>query len=57
MLKVKLVKSMIGSKAKIKSNLFALGLRKMQQVKEHKDCPQIRGMIFKVKHLVCVEEV
>ena len=28
---------------------------KIGQVKEHKDTPVIRGMVFKVKHLVEVE--
>lgn len=57
MLKVKLVKSSIGAKENIKKNLEALGLRKMHQVVEHKDAPHIRGMIFKAKHLISVEEV
>jgi large subunit ribosomal protein L30 len=30
----------------------ALGLGKINKVKEHNDTPQIRGMIDKVKHLV-----
>ncbi len=34
----------------------ALGIRRMQQVVEHEDTPQIRGMIFKVRHLVEVVE-
>ncbi|PID31146.1 MAG: 50S ribosomal protein L30 [Candidatus Cloacimonadota bacterium] len=57
MLRIKLVKSYIGAKQSTKKNLFALGLRKMQQVVEHKDSPHIRGMIFKAKHLISVEEV
>ena len=35
----------------------ALGIRKMQQVVEHNDTPQIRGMVIKVRHLVKVEEL
>ncbi|HEY2955226.1 MAG TPA: 50S ribosomal protein L30 [Candidatus Eisenbacteria bacterium] len=34
----------------------ALGIRRLHQVVEHEDTPQIRGMIFKVRHLVRVEE-
>ena len=34
----------------------ALGIRHMQQTVEHVDTPQIRGMIFKVRHLVEVVE-
>ena len=36
--------------------LEALGIRRLQQVVEHNDTPQIRGMIFKVRHLVEVVE-
>jgi large subunit ribosomal protein L30 len=35
----------------------ALGIRRMQQTVEHGDTPQIRGMVFKVRHLVKVEEL
>ena len=34
----------------------ALGIRKLHQVVEHNDTPQIRGMVFKVRHLVKMEE-
>lgn len=56
MLKVTLVKSTIGCKENQKANVAALGLKKIRDVKEHKDTPQIRGMIKKVSHLVEVEE-
>jgi len=35
----------------------ALGLHKINSVVEQPDNPSIRGMIFKVKHLVEVEEM
>ncbi len=35
----------------------ALGIRKLQHTVEHNDTPQIRGMVFKVRHLVKVEEI
>jgi large subunit ribosomal protein L30 len=35
----------------------ALGLGKIGTSVEHNDNPQIRGMIRKVSHLVCVEEI
>ena len=35
----------------------ALGLKKIRDVKEHEDNPQIRGMINKVSHLVQYEEI
>jgi large subunit ribosomal protein L30 len=56
-LKIKLVKSTIGAKPQHKQTIQALGLRKMHQVVEKQDNPQMRGMIQKVRHLVEVEEV
>ena len=35
---------------------IALGIRRMQHTVVHEDTPQIRGMVFKVRHLVKVEE-
>ncbi|MCL2889773.1 MAG: 50S ribosomal protein L30 [Alphaproteobacteria bacterium] len=35
--------------------LNALGLGKLGKKKELEDCPVVRGMIAKVKHLVVVE--
>ena len=40
-----------------KRTLEALGLRRMNQTVIHEDRPEIRGMIFRVRHLVEVEEV
>lgn len=54
-IKVKQVKSRIGSTTRQKRTLDALGLHKMQQVVEHEDTANILGMIEKVKHLVVVE--
>ena len=39
-----------------RATVKALGIRRLQQVVEHNDTPQIRGMIFKIRHLVEVEE-
>ena len=55
-LNVKLVKSTIGYKQDQIATVRALGLRKIRQVAQHNDTPQIRGMIKKVSHLVEVEE-
>jgi large subunit ribosomal protein L30 len=57
MLKITLVKSTIGSKPQHRKTMEALGLRKIRQVVEKPDNPQIRGMIDKVQHLVKVEEI
>lgn len=56
-LKVTLVKSTIGCLQKQKDTVAALGLRKIRQEVVHEDNPVIRGMIFRVQHLVKVEEV
>jgi len=50
------VKSGIGSTKKIRATLVGLGLTKMYKTITRKDCPEIRGMIAKVQHLVRVEE-
>jgi len=56
MLKITLVKSQIGVPRKLRAVLTGLGLRKMQSFVIRQDNPQIRGMVFKVKHLVDVTE-
>lgn len=56
MLKITLVRSQIGVPRKLRAVLAGLGLRKMHSSVVRQDCPQIRGMIFKVKHLVDVTE-
>jgi large subunit ribosomal protein L30 len=56
MLKVKQIKSKIGCKPNQVKVLESLGLRKINQVKEHEDTSVIRGMIYKVRHLVEVTE-
>jgi large subunit ribosomal protein L30 len=49
--------SIIDRIAPQKRTIKALGLGRPNYTVEHKDTPQIRGMIKKVKHLVRVEEV
>lgn len=56
-LKVTLVKSIIRQKKDIKATVDSLGLRKLNFTKIVKESPQVRGMLFKVKHLVKVEEL
>jgi len=53
-IKVKQVRSTIDRPKKQKEIIKALGLGKIDKVKEHNDTPQIRGMVNKVKHLVRV---
>ena len=56
-LKVTLKKSPIGCLKDQQDTVRALGLRKVNHTVVKPDNPCIRGMIFKVKHLVTVEEV
>ena len=55
-IKIKLIRSKIGRIEKQKRTIEALGLRKIGQIVEKEDTPQIRGMIEKVKHMVEVME-
>ena len=56
-LRITLVKSSISEPEKVRKVLSGLGLRKMNRSVIRKDTPEIRGMIFKVKHLVEVSDV
>lgn len=53
-LRVKQVRSEIGHPETYRRTLRALGLRHHQQTVEVVDTPSIRGMLFKVRHLVQV---
>ncbi|MBI1287529.1 MAG: 50S ribosomal protein L30 [Flavobacteriales bacterium] len=55
-IKVKQVRSAINRTARQKKTLQALGLKKMNQVVEHENTPQIMGMVKAVGHLVEVVE-
>ena len=47
----------IGYKRDQRRTIEALGLRKLHQTVVHNDTPSIRGMLFKVRHLVEVNEI
>ena len=55
-LKVTQLKSVSGRPYRQKRTIEALGLKRIRHAVEHKDTPQIRGMVNKVKHLVSMEE-
>ncbi len=55
-LKIKLRRSRIGVKEKQLKVLDGLGLHRLNQEVIRKDRPEVRGMIFKVSHLVEVVE-
>lgn len=51
-IKIKQIRSTIDRPVKQKLVIKALGLGRINRIKEHNDTPQIRGMIKKVDHLV-----
>ena len=56
-LTVRLVRSAVASVKKDQTlTCRSMGLRRIGDVSELPDNPSVRGMIFKVKHLVEVEE-
>ena len=56
-LKITQVRSVIGRPQKQRRVIESLGLKRHQSSVVHNDTPAIRGMVFKVRHLVNVEEV
>ncbi len=56
-LKVTYKKSTIGYSHDQKRTIASLGLRKLNQSTILPDNPAVRGMVFKVRHLVAVEEI
>ena len=55
-LKLRWVVSFIGCPRGMRQTIRGLGFRRMQQVIEHPDTPEVRGMIAKVHHLVKIED-
>jgi large subunit ribosomal protein L30 len=55
-LRVTLVRSVIGTKPKHRGTIRALGLRRINHSVTLPDRPEIRGMLARVPHLVRVEE-
>jgi large subunit ribosomal protein L30 len=51
-LKIKLIKSGIGFPEKQKKVIHGLGFSRLNQIILRPDTPQVRGMIFKIRHLV-----
>jgi ribosomal protein L30 len=56
-LRITYKKSAIGYSYMQKDTIRSLGLKKLNSVAFHDDTPSIRGMVFKVRHLVTVEEI
>ena len=56
-IKITQMRSIIDEKLAMKRTIKALGLGRPNYTVVHKDTPQIRGMVNRVRHLVRVEEV
>ena len=56
-LRITQVKSSVGRKADQGQTLRGLGLGKIGRTVDQVDNESVRGMIFKVKHLITVEEI
>jgi len=55
-IRIRQVKSANGHPSDQARTVRALGIRKLHHTVEHDETPQIRGMVFKVRHLVEVTE-
>lgn len=55
-IKVQQVKSVIGYDRRQRATVRGLGLRRIRHVVEVEDTPAVRGMIFRVRHIVVVLE-
>jgi large subunit ribosomal protein L30 len=55
-LKIRWVRSFIGCPRNMRETIRGMGFRRMNQLIERPDTPNIRGMIARVHHLVEIEE-
>ncbi|PSB91537.1 50S ribosomal protein L30 [Candidatus Pandoraea novymonadis] len=55
-IKVKLIKSLIGTRQDHRATVKGLGLRRLNSVSELEDTSAVRGMISKISYLVKVIE-
>ena len=56
-LRIRQIRSTSGRQQNQRLTLRALGIRHIDHTVEHTDTPQIRGMIFKIRHLIEVDEI
>ncbi|HUQ26626.1 MAG TPA: 50S ribosomal protein L30 [Burkholderiales bacterium] len=54
-IKVRLLKSLSGTRRDHRATVYGLGLKKINQVSELADTPAVRGMINKVNYLVRID--
>ena len=55
-IKITQVKSKNGANPKARESLRTLGLGKIGQTVEREDSPQLRGQLYKVQHLVRIDD-
>jgi large subunit ribosomal protein L30 len=55
--RITLMRSAVGYSKEHKATVRALGFKHLHQTVEHVDTPTLRGMLYKVAHLVVVKEV
>ena len=56
-IRVKLIRSTIGQKPRVRATVRSLGLRKINSTVEHEANPAILGMVSSVSHLLEVKEI
>ena len=56
MIRVRLYKSINSCQARHRLSVKALGLNKLNDVRELKDSPQVRGLVNKINYLVRIED-
>jgi large subunit ribosomal protein L30 len=56
-LRITWVKSAIGYTVRHKATIRALGFSRLNETVEQVDSPTLRGMLYKVNHLVKIEEI
>ena len=56
-MKVTWIKSAIGAQGRHRRTIRALGLHRLNEFVVKEDCPQLRGQLHSVRHMVHVEEV
>lgn len=56
-LRIELIKSIIGRKPNHIATVKSLGLKKMNDVVEHVETPELKGKLAQVSYLLKVEEV
>jgi large subunit ribosomal protein L30 len=56
-LRITWMRSAIGYSVRHKATMRALGFHRLHETLEHVDSPSLRGMLYKVNHLVTIEEL